>query len=74
MPFGLAVLAAVVALVPNLRGGERRPLDVVGLVLSGTALTAILYGAELASQPGDNAWQATGLVVAGAFVALRFVR
>ncbi|SEB17003.1 MFS transporter [Paraburkholderia sartisoli] len=77
VPFGLAVLVAVAALVPNLRGGERRPLDVVGLVLSGTALTAILYGAELASQPGDNAWQAVGLIVAGfvlGWIAFRHAR
>ena len=46
----------VIALVPNLRGTERRPLDFVGLLLSGATLTSILYGAELASQPGENPW------------------
>ncbi|WP_322014766.1 DHA2 family efflux MFS transporter permease subunit [Paraburkholderia sp. J12] len=65
VPFGIAVLAAVVALVPNLRGESRRPLDLVGLVLSGATLTAILYGAELASQPGENPWIAGGIVAAG---------
>lgn len=65
VPFGIAVLAAVAALVPNLRGEARRPLDVVGLVLSGATLTAILYGAELASQPGENPWIAGGIVAAG---------
>ncbi len=65
VPFGLAVLAAVAALVPNLRGTEKRPLDVVGLILSGLTLTALLYGAELASQPDSNPWVAAGLVAAG---------
>jgi EmrB/QacA subfamily drug resistance transporter len=70
VPFGLAVLAAIAALVPNLRGEQRRPLDVMGLVLSGAALTAILYGAELASQPGENPWVAAALVAAGVAVGV----
>ncbi|AOY94635.1 MFS transporter [Cupriavidus sp. USMAA2-4] len=65
VPFGLAVLVAVAMLVPNLRGSERRPLDVAGLVLSGAALTAVLYGAELASQPGAGVWVAAGCVLGG---------
>ena len=61
----LAVLVAVAMLGPNLRGSERRPLDVAGLVLSGAALTAVLYGAELASQPGAGVWVAAGCVLGG---------
>ncbi|CAG9232513.1 EmrB/QacA subfamily drug resistance transporter [Paraburkholderia tropica] len=68
VPFGIAVLVAIMAMVPNLRGEQRRPLDVLGLVLSGAALTAILYGAELASQPGENPWRAAALVVAGVLI------
>src|SRR5579864_74977 len=74
VPFGIAVMAVVVALVPNLRGSERRPLDFVGLLLSGSTLTSILYGAELASQPGENPWVAAAFVAAGlvlGFVAFR---
>jgi EmrB/QacA subfamily drug resistance transporter len=65
VPFGIAALAAVAALVPNLRGTESKPLDLVGLALSGTALTAILYGAELASQPSANPWTAIAIVATG---------
>jgi len=65
VPFGLVVLAAVVAIMPNLRGEHRRPLDLVGLLLSGAALTAVLYGAELASQAGMNPWTAGAVVAAG---------
>ncbi|MEW9581444.1 MFS transporter [Paraburkholderia sp. DGU8] len=68
VPFGLAAMAVALAVVPNLRGAERKPLDVVGLLLSGLTLTAILYGAELASQAGTNPWIA-GAVVFGGLVA-----
>jgi EmrB/QacA subfamily drug resistance transporter len=74
VPFGIAVMAVVVALVPNLRGSARRPLDFVGLLLCGATLTSILYGAELASQPGENPWVAAAFVAAGlvlGFVAFR---
>jgi EmrB/QacA subfamily drug resistance transporter len=49
VPFGLAALSAVIALVPNERSSEKRPLDLVGFFLSGLALTSLLYGTELAS-------------------------
>ncbi|PZR48688.1 MFS transporter [Paraburkholderia fungorum] len=65
VPFGLAAMAIALALVPNLRGTERKPLDVVGLLLSATTLTAILYGAELASQPGENPWVAGAVILGG---------
>ncbi|MEZ2309321.1 MFS transporter [Paraburkholderia sp. RCC_158] len=70
VPFGLAVMAVALAMVPNLRGSERKPLDLVGLLLSGTALTAILYGAELASQPAENPWIAGAIIVAGLLVGV----
>ncbi|MBB5402816.1 MFS transporter [Paraburkholderia youngii] len=68
VPFGLAAIAVALAIVPNLRDTERKPLDVVGLLLSGVALTAILYGAELASQPATNAWLAIAVVAGGLLV------
>ncbi|WP_321961487.1 MFS transporter [Paraburkholderia sp. J7] len=70
VPFGIAVLAAIAAIVPNLRGEQRRPLDVTGLVLSGASLTAILYGAELASQVGQNPWRAVAIVAAGVAIGV----
>jgi EmrB/QacA subfamily drug resistance transporter len=70
VPFGLAAMAVALALVPNLRGTERKPLDVVGLLLSGATLTAILYGAELASQPGENPWVAGAIILGGLLVGV----
>ncbi|MBV8621380.1 MAG: MFS transporter [Curvibacter sp.] len=65
LPLCLLVLAAVAAWVPNLRSSERRPLDLVGLLLSGSALTALLYGAELGSQPDTPPAQALGCIAVG---------
>lgn len=77
LPVCLAVLCAVAAWVPNLRGAQRKPLDLVGLALSGLTLTAILYGADLASQPGTNPVVGLSLVAAGiafGFIAYRHAR
>ena len=65
VPFGIAALIAAAILVPNERSTEKRPLDVVGFLLSGATLTAILYGTELASQHNANVWFAISCVAAG---------
>lgn len=65
VPFALAVLAAVAVLVRNERGNQRRPLDVAGFLLSGSALTSLLYGTELASQADASVGIALGFVVLG---------
>jgi EmrB/QacA subfamily drug resistance transporter len=74
VPVCLAVLCAVVAWVPNLHGEQRRPLDLGGLALSGLTLTAILYGADLASQPGTNPLVGLALVALGVLVGAVAVR
>jgi EmrB/QacA subfamily drug resistance transporter len=65
LPVCVAVLCAVATWVPNLRGEQRKPLDLAGLALSGLTLTAILYGADLASQPDTNPLVGLALVAAG---------
>ncbi|WP_233217413.1 MFS transporter [Trinickia dabaoshanensis] len=77
VPVCLVVLCAVCAWVPNLRGEQRRPLDLAGLALSGLTLTSILYGADLASQPGTNPLVGLSLVALGiaiGVVAFRHAR
>jgi EmrB/QacA subfamily drug resistance transporter len=66
VPFGIAALIAVIILVRNERGSEKKPLDVVGVVLSGIALTSVLYGTELASQTDGNVWTALAFLAVGA--------
>jgi EmrB/QacA subfamily drug resistance transporter len=65
LPVCLLALAAVLKWVPNLRSADRRPFDMTGLALSGLALTAIGYGADMASQPGTNPLVGAGIIAAG---------
>jgi EmrB/QacA subfamily drug resistance transporter len=65
VPFGIAVLAAVWLMVRNERGTERKPLDLAGFLLSGAALTALMYGTELASQDEAPLGLALGMAAAG---------
>lgn len=65
VPVCLAVLCAVAAWVPNLRDAQRKPLDLAGLALSGLTLTAILYGADLASQPDTDPLVGLAIIAAG---------
>lgn len=70
VPFGIAALIAVIVLVRNEHGDEKKPLDVAGFFLSGAALTSVLYGTELASQQNASVVVAPALVLAG--IALAF--
>lgn len=50
VPFGIAALVCTWLIVRNTRADERRPLDWVGFVLAGAALTCLLIGTEAAGQ------------------------
>lgn len=65
VPFGVAALGIAFWLVRNERESAPRPLDVTGFILSGVALTAILYGTELASQPDASVAVAALCVLSG---------
>jgi EmrB/QacA subfamily drug resistance transporter len=74
VPFGVAALIAIAAVVPNQRSSEPRPLDVKGFLLSGVALISLLYGTELAShQDASFAW-ALGFMIGGITVGALAVR
>ena len=77
VPFGIMALTAVLLFVPNQRDDTKRPLDIVGFVLSGAALISLLYGTELASHQEANLVSALGFMLAGivlGLVAIRHVR
>ncbi len=65
VPCGALALIAIMKYVPNQRAEATRSLDVRGFVLSGSALTCVLYGTELASHQEANWTQATGFLLAG---------
>ena len=64
VPFGIVVLIAIAKCVPNQRHDAQRSLDLVGFFLSGTALTSLLYGTELASHQDSNLTEAAVFLVA----------
>jgi EmrB/QacA subfamily drug resistance transporter len=65
VPLGLAVLAVVFMLVRNEHGEAAKPLDWPGFLLSGLALTAVMYGTELASQEDASVGFAMLLIALG---------
>jgi EmrB/QacA subfamily drug resistance transporter len=65
VPFGILAFAAILWVVPNQRSQDKRPLDVPGFVLSGLALTSIMYGTELASHQDASVLLAFGCIVSG---------
>jgi EmrB/QacA subfamily drug resistance transporter len=74
VPFGIMALAAIAKYVPNQRDAERRPLDLGGFLLSGTALISLLYGTELASHREAGIGQAAGFLLAGILLGVLAVR
>ena len=66
VPLGLAALAAVAAIVPQQRAETARPLDRPGFLLSGAALTLLLYGTEVAARQSGSLTLAAPLVLGGA--------
>ncbi|CAM2147069.1 MFS transporter [Pararobbsia alpina] len=67
VPFGIAAIAFVFALVRNERDPAHKGLDVVGFVLSGISLICLMYGTELASR------EATGLALPLSLIAAAIV-
>jgi MFS family permease len=58
VPIGLLGLALTAIFIPNSRESNRRPFDVRGFLLSGVALTCLMYGMERVGQlHGD--WRIT---------------
>ncbi|KVN56798.1 MFS transporter [Burkholderia ubonensis] len=66
VPFGIAAFACTWLIVRNTRADEQRPLDWIGFVLAGAALTCLLIGTEAAGQ--QDAQFAHAAVLVGASV------
>jgi EmrB/QacA subfamily drug resistance transporter len=67
VPIGAVGMLLVWLLVPNFRAEQRKPLDGVGFLLSGLALSLLMYGTELAGR--ENAiWSLTVAFLAAATV------
>ncbi|HDR9834311.1 TPA: DHA2 family efflux MFS transporter permease subunit [Burkholderia multivorans] len=62
VPFGIAALVSTWLIVRNTRAEQQRPLDWIGFILAGGALTCLLLGTETAGQQNARFAQAGMLV------------
>ena len=74
VPFGLLALTAIVRYVPNQRDAHGKPFDLTGFLLTGTALTSLLYGTELASHRDASLFRAAGFLLAALVLGIAAVR
>jgi EmrB/QacA subfamily drug resistance transporter len=73
IPLGLAGIAGSAILLRHYNETSKRPLDVLGFVLSGSALALLMYGADLAGQTG-SVRTALACIAAGAAIGVAAVR
>lgn len=74
VPIGLLGLALTATFIPNLREAGRRPFDVRGFVLSGVALSCLMYGMELVGQLHGDWRSATAALTCGTVAAALAIR
>ena len=69
IPIGLVGVALVALFFANIREEERRPFDVVGFVLSGAGLAALMFGLTSLGRGTASPTLAVGMLLAGAVLA-----
>jgi EmrB/QacA subfamily drug resistance transporter len=70
IPIGIIGLALVLAFMENHRSAERRPFDVTGFILSGTGLSALVFGLDQLARPNVPAWLLVLLLGGGTLVSV----
>ncbi|HVI49980.1 MAG TPA: DHA2 family efflux MFS transporter permease subunit [Candidatus Sulfotelmatobacter sp.] len=72
LPIGLLGMALTARYIANIKGDDRTPLDVAGLLLSGVSLGCLFFGLELISRDSSGALTlallAVGLVAGGFYI------
>ncbi len=68
VPIGVMGIVLVTAFIDEMRQTEYAPFDIVGLVLSGSALSCLMFGIEMASR-GAGSFTVTGALVMGGVLA-----
>jgi len=73
IPIGLAGIALVAIFMPNPRADERRPFDVVGFVLTGAGLAALMFGINSLGRSSGSIGLTLATLTAGvAFATLAY--
>jgi EmrB/QacA subfamily drug resistance transporter len=74
VPIGCAGIALVTRYIEEMREPVRTRFDLLGLILSGTALASLMFGIEMASRGVGSVTATLGLVGTGVVSAALYVR
>jgi EmrB/QacA subfamily drug resistance transporter len=67
VPIGILGIVMAAILIRNIEPAPRRPFDMTGFVLNGTAMASLMFGLDLIAGPGSN-WRLAGLMIIGGAV------
>ena len=68
VPIGILGVLLAARFIENFREPERRPLDWLGFVLTGTGLSCVMYGLDAASHGRNNLALTMAILVAGLLI------
>lgn len=71
LPFGIVAILLTLMFIEPIPTGERKPFDMLGFILSGCGIGALIFGFDLFSD-GRGAWTLL-LTVAGVLVLLAYI-
>jgi EmrB/QacA subfamily drug resistance transporter len=74
VPIGLAGIVLATVFIDQIKEKDPGPMDVSGMVLSGTALCCLSFGLEVAARGVGNAWAWALLLAAGLVSGLLYLR
>ena len=64
VPIGILGIAMAAIYIRNIEPTPRRPFDLTGFLLNGTAMASLMFGLDLIAGPGSN-WRIAGLMILG---------
>ena len=67
VPIGILGIAMAAIYIRNIEPTPRRPFDLTGFLLNGTAMASLMFGLDLIAGPGSN-WRVAGLMILGGAV------
>ena len=74
LPFGILAIVLATALMPETTVDRIPPLDLKGFLLSGTGLSALIFGLTVMGRDLLPGWSPTALVLAGTVLTALYVR
>jgi EmrB/QacA subfamily drug resistance transporter len=72
LPIALLGVVLVLRFIPDVKGEEPRPLDWVGLILTGVGMAGVVYGFENLGRAAFPAWMVAAMMCGGGVCLLAF--